>query len=539
MKALSRVLEYLLATAWAISSAAADPPTFERDVRPLLKKRCVVCHNARKRGDLDVSGGLALDSFEAVLKGTDEHPVVQPGKSASSELLKRLTDADEDKRMPLLDEPLPDRDQQLLRRWIDEGAQQGTASADVASEPSRPKRVIHRDLDVVIPVDVKIPGGIDGIKEGGPVEVVLKIGPLPGVSALAFRGDGRLLAVGTHGAVVIWDLVEGSPALTLSEVPGPVHALAFSRDGKRLAVGSGLPARSGSVRIYDVPGGSLIHDFEGHGDVVFGLAFRPDGGQLASSSFDQTVRLWDLGIGRAAGVFHGHSDFVYDVAYARDGRTLYSAAKDRSIKRIDTAKLEELRTYSDHNDDVLTVAVQPGGDQFVSAGNEPQLRWWTADAEKPARRVGGHSGPVHQLAFSGDGSRLISASGDSSVRLWDGRTGTAQRTLAGPTEWQYAVALSDDARLAGAGGWDGLVRVWDADSGTLRATLLQPPSADPVTREWLAVAPSGYYVATTVMDRLVRWRVAGADVSTDKARILFARPEELAHSLRGESVAPL
>src|SRR6516162_2600168 len=118
MKPLSRILGFLLATAWTISSAAAEPPTFERDVRPLLKKRCVVCHNERKRGDLDVSGGLALDSFEAVLKGTDEHPVVQPGKSASSELLKRLVDADEEKRMPLLDEPLPDRDQQLLRRWI-------------------------------------------------------------------------------------------------------------------------------------------------------------------------------------------------------------------------------------------------------------------------------------------------------------------------------------------------------------------------------------------------------------------------------------
>ncbi len=334
--------------------------------------------------------------------------------------------------------------------------------------------------------------------QGGAVQLALKVGPLPAVTALAFRGDGRALAVGTYGQVVVWDLADGQPALFLSDVPGPVHALAFSRDGKRLAVGAGLPARSGIVRVYDVPGGTLLHEFDGHGDVVFGLAFRPDGGQLASASFDQTVRLWDLVRGRPAGVFRGHTDFVYDVAYDRDGRTLLSVGKDRSIKRIDGVKLKELQTYSDHNDDVLALAVAPdgAGGKFVTSGNEPQLRWWSADGEKPTQRIGGHGGPVHQLAFSSDGRRLISAGGDGTVRLWDGHTGASQKSLAGATDWQYAVALSGDARLAAGGGWDGLVRIWDADSGQLRAhTLLQPPRLRRrigASSGWPS-RPSGYY----------------------------------------------
>jgi hypothetical protein len=528
-----------LLVAWLAPAArAADgPPTYERDVKPLLVKRCTVCHNARKVDDLDTSAGLALDSYDATIKGTKEHAVVVPLKADASELVKRLTDPDDDRRMPLSNKPLADPEQKLIRRWVDAGAPRGepVAVAEKAASP-RPKRRVVRSLDVVIPVEVKVPGGAKGLEPGGSVQVALKVGPLPSVTALAFRGDGRLLAVGGHGTVVVWDLVDGRPAFTLADEPGPVHALAFSRDGKRLAVGSGLPARSGVVRVYAVPGGTLLHDFEGHGDVVFGLAFRPDGGQLASASFDQTVRLWDLIRGRASGVFRGHSDFVYDVAYNRDGRTLYSVSKDRSVKRIDIATLKELRTYSDHNEDVLAVAVQPVGGQFVTAGVEPALRWWTTESEKPAKRMNAHSGPVHQLAFSDNGARLISAGGDGSVRLWDGRTGSSQKTLAGATDWQYAVALSADASLAAGGGWDGLVRVWDAESGKLRATLMQPPGDDPSAVEWLAVAPSGYVSASPGLSRLARWRVGGKEIDPKPARAAFEKPDELAHALRGEPV---
>ena len=493
-----RRLRSSLVARWA-AGPGDEAPTYERDIGPLFARRCTVCHSRKNLDNADVSAGLALDSYEAVLAGTREHKVITPGKAAASALFERLNDPDEERRMPLGEKPLSEPQRALVGRWIDAGAPRGIAPAASSTASGPAGRAADRAVarrrrcrsTTKVPAEV-----VEGVGAGGAIRLVLKVGPLPAVSSLAFRGDGRQLAVGTFGAVVVWDLEEGKPALILDDVPGQVHALAFSHDGTRLAVGAGLPARSGSVRVYSVPDGTLIHDFEGHDDVVFGLALRPDGAQLASVSFDQSVRLWDLALDRPDGVFRGHSDFVYDVAYTRDGRSLLSASKDRSIKRIDVKTLKERRTYSDHNEDVMALAVQPEGSRFVSAGVEPQLRWWAIDGEKPAKKVGGHTGPVHQLAFSEDGKRLISAGGDGTVRLWDGTTGAVQRTLPGTTEWQYAAALSDDAHHAAAGGWDGLVRVWDADAGLLRATLLQPPAAGPTPHgDWLAARPEGYLAA--------------------------------------------
>ncbi len=503
----------LLALLAATAAPADDAPTYERDVRPVLARRCLTCHTSRKLERREVSGGLALESFEALRRGVNGRAVVRDGRSADSPLYLRLVEADDEKRMPYLEDALPGAERTLIQRWIDAGAPRGETSggtpepATLAATP-RTRRV-NRTLDVVLPTALKVPAGREGLGPGGAAAAVLRVGPLPAVTALGFSGDGRWLAVGSVGRAVVWDLEERRPAVVLDGLPGPVHALAFSRDGRRLALGGGLPARSGSVRVYTVPDGTLRHDLVGHTDAVYGVAFAPDDARLATAGFDGSVRLWDLADGRALGSFTGHSDFVYDVAFAADGRTLLSASKDRSIKRIDAATLQGVRTYSDHEEDVFALAVKPDGSGFVSAGAGNQLRLWAADGDAAPKKVGG--GPILDLALSADGSRLLGVGGASTVRLWDPKTGTPGKTLAGPTDVQYAAALSPDGRRAAAAGWDGLVRIWDTDSTKLTLTLIQPPGQP----GWLALAPDGTLAADPELLGLVRWRVGDQEVPAE------------------------
>jgi hypothetical protein len=97
------------------SARAQEPPKkidFAHDVVPLLKARCAECHTNGK-----YKGGLSLDTRAALLKTK----AVVPGKSAASELLKRITSSDPEYRMPPKGKPLSAAEVARLRAWIDQG----------------------------------------------------------------------------------------------------------------------------------------------------------------------------------------------------------------------------------------------------------------------------------------------------------------------------------------------------------------------------------------------------------------------------------
>src|SRR5947209_17341898 len=82
--------------ALSLAAAAAGPPQFNRDVRPILAENCFNCHGADKH-----KAGLRLDLREVATRPADsgDTPIV-PGKPAASELIARVTSDDDDLRMP-------------------------------------------------------------------------------------------------------------------------------------------------------------------------------------------------------------------------------------------------------------------------------------------------------------------------------------------------------------------------------------------------------------------------------------------------------
>lgn len=106
----------------AVLAGCGDKPlTYQADIKPILDANCVTCHVPGGEGY--EKSGLQMDSYEALMKGTQFGPVVIAGSSVSSTLYRLISgQADPSIRMPHGQAALPDADVSKIAAWIDQGA---------------------------------------------------------------------------------------------------------------------------------------------------------------------------------------------------------------------------------------------------------------------------------------------------------------------------------------------------------------------------------------------------------------------------------
>lgn len=511
---------------WSCSRAHAAEPNYWQDVWPVLRKHCTVCHSERNLKEPEVSAGLALDSYAAVRRG-GRKPVLVPGKSAASLLVSVLRLPDENKRMPLDAKPLPAESVALLQRWVDAGAPEGTRPAETAlatPAPARGNRL--RKLPVVIPTRLTRPGAID---------MVLPVGPVAPVAALAYNRTGTRLAVGAYGRVTIWDTGKAAPVATITNVLGAVNDLKFSPDDAILAVSGGQPSARGDLRLFQVSDWKLLASLGGHLDVVSSVSFSPDGKRLASASFDKTVRIWNVASLRLEQTLAGHSDFVHAVAFGPKGDWIVSASKDRTIRLTELPSAKSRLTFSGMDQDVLAVVVAPNGKAIVSSGYEASLFWWDPQTGERTRRQGGHDIAVHELAFDRIGRIVVSAGGDKTVRWFDGTTGTPMRSLP-TTSIVYAVAVRPDGQQIAAGCADGQVRLFDVATARPLLNLLAYGGLS-TGSDWIAGTAEGYVAGSAAALDQLQWRASGKVLPSAVMRKFLIQSEQVAKAWRGEKIA--
>jgi hypothetical protein len=110
----------LAATATAGQTPIGQDPAkatvlFNRDILPILSNNCFRCHGPDEKMR---KAKLRLDRHDGVAR------VITPGKSMSSELIRRVTSTEPDEVMPppKSGRTLTGEQKELLRRWIDQGA---------------------------------------------------------------------------------------------------------------------------------------------------------------------------------------------------------------------------------------------------------------------------------------------------------------------------------------------------------------------------------------------------------------------------------
>ena len=115
----------------SVARSTEEQVDFVRQIKPILSDRCFACHGP----DADArKAELRLDVREQAIEAA-----ILPGNSEDSELMRRITSDDPEQRMPPLDSnksPITESDIDLIRRWIDSGADYTTHWA--FEKPARP-----------------------------------------------------------------------------------------------------------------------------------------------------------------------------------------------------------------------------------------------------------------------------------------------------------------------------------------------------------------------------------------------------------------
>ena len=421
---------------FAMLARADEAPSFAKDVAPIFAANCAGCHASNV-----AMGTLDLDTFTGIEKGGHSGPVIVPGKSGESLLYLRITGAVAP-AMPLSGKKLAEGEIEIIRKWIDAGAQ-----------PPAPGEVVAQRAPAI--PDIKPRTRV-----------------LPLISALAFRPDGKLLALGTFKEVRLVEVESGKVVATLPGAAEDVRAVAFSPDGKLLAAAGGLPARNGEVKIWDVEKRLALRTIVGHADCIYAVEFAPDGKSLATASYDKLIKLWDVESGKEIRTLKDHIDAVYALAFTPDGKRLVSASADRGVKIWDVASGERLYTLSEPTDGLNTLAIDPAGKRVAAGGLDRTIRVWSL-GEKSGTLLNSliaHEDAILQLAWSPDGKYLVSSSADKEVKVFKADDLSLVKTWRQP-DWALSVTFAPDGKSFAVGRFDGSYEIYRGGWGDRSLTV--------------------------------------------------------------------
>ena len=260
------------------------------------------------------------------------------------------------------------------------------------------------------------------------------------VSGVALRKDGfTLMTADTLGRVRFWDIRTGAMVGEYTAHDCSITMMALSPDEVNLLTGD----EEGVLKLWSIEPWEMKASWKGHENPVRGLAFTPNGRGLISgsstfpsspiSASEGSLKLWDLSDGRLVHSFEGFHEGVSRLAMFPDGRLVAVAGywgflyvmevkSGRTVRVLDRGPDPELLETSFLEKGVMSLGVSPQGDHIYSGHMNGEVIFWEADGGGRQTSLRKHEGTVLSIAVSAEG-RICSGGRDGMIICWSPDTG--------------------------------------------------------------------------------------------------------------------
>lgn len=418
----------------AASPAAEKVVAYGGEVKAVLTKRCVGCHNtARPRGDLDLS------NFAGVKAGGVSGPAAVAGKPEQS-LIYTMAAHLEEPAMPPNAPKIPAGELDALKAWIAGG-------------------LVEKPISTV--VSTAAPGGL------GTPTILARASP---VTALAADPAGKLVAVAGVKQVLLFDAAAGKLSGALPFPEGEVQSLSFSRDGKRLLAAGGVGGQSGACVAFEVGSWRRAFAVGDEPDAVLAAALSPDTARVVFGGPSRVVKVAAVADGKVLHTFAKPTDWVTAVGFSPDGLLVAGADRFGGVFVWEAESGKEFLNLKGHTKAVTGIAF--AGDELATASEDGTVRVWNLHSGETAAKWVAHAPGVAALAWTGD--TIATAGRDKLVKIWS--RGGQLKTEFGPlADVATEIALTSESVVSGD--WSGRVRVWPLAGGAaseLRLPVMPP-----------------------------------------------------------------